>query len=110
MATKITVILEDDLEGGPADKTVRSGIGGTDYEIDLNATNARAFRQQLSPNIQYARKAGTGQRHRPERTTASRERSADIRAWAKDRGIALSGRGRIPASVVQQYEAAMGQP
>jgi hypothetical protein len=30
MATKITVVLEDDLEGAPADKTVRSGIGGTD--------------------------------------------------------------------------------
>ena len=32
MATKITAVLEDDLEGGPADETVRFGIGGTDYE------------------------------------------------------------------------------
>lgn len=83
---------------------MRFGIGGTDYEIGLNATSARAFRQQLSLYIEHARKAGKGQRHRPERTTASRERSADIRAWAKDQGIALSGRGRIPASVVQQYK------
>jgi hypothetical protein len=29
MATKITVALEDDLEGGPADETVRFGIGGS---------------------------------------------------------------------------------
>jgi hypothetical protein len=28
---------------------------------------------------------------------------------AKDQGIAVSERGRIPASVVQQYEAAMTQ-
>ena len=28
MATKITVVLEDDLEGGPADETVRFGVGG----------------------------------------------------------------------------------
>jgi hypothetical protein len=54
MATKITVVLEDDLVGGPADETVRFGIGGTDYEIDLNAKNASAFRQQLAPYIEQA--------------------------------------------------------
>jgi hypothetical protein len=31
----------------------------------------------------------------------------DIRAWAKDQGIPVSERGRIPASVVEQYQAAM---
>jgi Lsr2 len=80
MATKITIVLEDDLDGGPADETVRFGIGGTDYEIDLNAKNAAAFRQQLALYLEHARRAGRGQRHRPGRTTASRERSADIRA------------------------------
>jgi hypothetical protein len=85
MATKITAVLEDDLEGGPTDEMLRFGIGSTDYDIGLNATNTRAFRQQLSLYIEHARKAGKGQRHRPERTTASRERSADIRAWAKTR-------------------------
>ena len=34
-ATKLTVFLEDDLEDGPADETVRFGIGGTAYEMDL---------------------------------------------------------------------------
>ena len=46
MATKITVALDDDLEGGPADETMRFAIGGTAYEIDLNKKNARAFRKQ----------------------------------------------------------------
>ena len=104
MATKITVVLEDDLDGGPADETVRFAIGGTAYEIDLNAKNAAAFRRQLAPYIEHARRSGT--RQRPGRTVASRARSADIRAWAKGRGIALSGRGRIPADVVKQYQAA----
>jgi hypothetical protein len=40
------------------------------------------------------------------RTPSSRERSGDIRAWAKDQGITVSERGRIPASVVEQYQAA----
>jgi hypothetical protein len=49
MATKITVVLEDDLDGGPADETERFGLGGTEYETDLSATNAAAFRRQLRP-------------------------------------------------------------
>jgi Lsr2 len=106
MTQKITVALEDDLDGGPADETVRFGLGGSEYEIDLSAKNARAFRKQLAPFIEHARKAGRGQRRRSARTRSSREHSGDIRAWAKEQGITVSDRGRIPASVVEQYEAA----
>jgi hypothetical protein len=38
-----------------------------------------------------------------------RQRSGDIRAWAKERGLAVSERGRIPASVLEQYHAANGR-
>jgi hypothetical protein len=106
MAQKITVALEDDLDGGPADETARFGLGGADYEIDLSTKNANAFRRQLAPFIEHARKTGRGQRRRPGRTASSRERSGDIRAWAKDQGIEVSDRGRIPASVAEQYDAA----
>jgi len=106
MATKITVALEDDLEGGPADETMRFAVGGAAYEIDLNKKNARAFRKQLAPFVEHARRAGRGQR-RP-RASSARPRSGDIRAWAQRQGIAVSGRGRIPASVVAQYDAAAG--
>jgi len=106
MAQKITIALEDDLDGGPADETVRFELGGAEYEIDLSKKNARAFRKQLAPFIEHARKAGRGQRRRPGRPAARRERSGDIRAWAKGQGIAVSDRGRIPASVVEQYQAA----
>jgi Lsr2 len=106
MAQRITVALEDDLEGGPADETVRFGLGGAEYEIDLSTKNAAAFREQLAPFIEHARRSGRGQRRRPGRTASSRERSADIRAWAKDQGITVSERGRIPANVAEQYDAA----
>ena len=106
MATRISVALEDDLDGGPADETLRFGLGGLEYEIDLNKKNARTFRKQLAPFVEYARKAGRGQRRRSVRTSSGRERSGAIRAWAKDKGIPVSDRGRIPASVVEQYEAA----
>ncbi len=106
MAQKTTVALEDDLDGGPADETVRFGLGGATYEIDLSKKNAAAFRSKLAPFIEHARRAGSGQRLRPGRTAAGRERSGSIRAWAKDQGIAVSDRERIPASVVEQYQAA----
>ena len=106
MAQKVTVTMEDDLDGGPADETVRFGLGGAEYEIDLSKQNATALRRTLAPFIGHARKAGRGPRRRPGRTASSRERSADIRAWAQGQGIEVSARGRIPASVVEQYEAA----
>jgi hypothetical protein len=110
MATKITVALEDDLDGGPAQETVRFGLGGSEYEIDLSKKNAKAFRQQLAPYIEHARKAGRGQRRRPVRTASSRGRSGGIRVWAKVNGIPVSDRGRIPSSVAEQYEAATKGP
>lgn len=107
MAQQITVALEDDLDGGPADETVRFGLASISYEIDLSAKNAAAFRKQLAPFIKHAR-AARGQRRRAGRTASSRERSADIRAWAKEAGIAVSDRGRIPVGVIEQYETAQG--
>jgi hypothetical protein len=106
MAQKVAVVLEDDLDGGPADETVPFSFGGAEHEIDLNAKNAAAFRAQLLPFVEHARKAGRAQRARSVRNAASRQHSGDIRAWAKDQGIEISERGRIPASVVEQYHAA----
>jgi nucleoid-associated protein Lsr2 len=105
MAQKVTVELEDDLTGGPADETVRFAVDGTEYEIDLSAKNAAAFRKRLAPYIEHARKAGRAPARRG-RTAASRQRSGDIRAGARKHGLVVSERGRIPASVVAQYEAA----
>jgi hypothetical protein len=106
MAQKITVALEDDLDGGPADETVRFALGPTAYEIDLSTKNAAAFRRQLAPFIEHARKTGRGPRRRSGRTSPNGRHSGDIRAWAKLAGITVSERGRIPASVIAQYQAA----
>ena len=106
MVTKIAVTLVDDLDGSPAEETVRFGVGGAEYEIDLSKKNAGALRAGLEPFVEHARKEGRASRRRPARPSSARERSSDIRAWAKAEGITISDRGRIPASVVAQYEAA----
>jgi hypothetical protein len=108
MATRVTVALEDDLDGGPAVETVRFAVDGAEYEIDLNKKNAAAFRKKLAPFIEHARRAGRGPRRRGGRSAAGRERSAAIRAWASEQGIAVNARGRIPADVVERYQAAAG--
>src|SRR5256885_15319002 len=65
MAQKITLELQDDLDGGPADETVRFGVDSTEYEFDLSKKNAAAFRKKLAPFIDHARKARRGQRRPP---------------------------------------------
>lgn len=109
MAQKIQVLLEDDLSGGPADTTVRFGLDGAAYEIDLSEGNADALRKGLAEYVERGRKV-TGPRGgrgaRNGRAAATRQKSADIRAWAKGAGIPVNERGRIPVHVVEQYEAA----
>jgi hypothetical protein len=80
MAQKATVALEDDLDGGHAQETVRFGFEGAAYGIELSSNDARAFRAQLAPFIEHARKAGRGPAHRTARTAAGQQRSGDIRA------------------------------
>jgi hypothetical protein len=109
MAQKVQVLLVDDLDGGEAEETLTFALDGTTYEIDLSEKNATQLRDSLHPFTSAARRAPGAQRRRSgrgARPASSRERSADIRAWAKGRGINVNERGRIPASVVEQYEAA----
>jgi Lsr2 len=104
MAQKVTVTMTDDIDGTKADETVSFRIDGTSYEIDLSKKNAAALRRVFTPYIGHARRAPRGARAgRPAR---SRQRSSDVRTWAKSQGIQVSERGRIPASVVSQYEEA----
>ncbi|TMR00802.1 Lsr2 family protein [Actinomadura soli] len=105
MAQKVQVLLVDDLDGGEADETVAFSIDGASYEIDLSGANATKLRDSLKPFVEKSRKAGTGSRRRRQRGASSRERSAEIRAWAKNNGIKVNERGRIPAHVIEQYEA-----
>ncbi len=109
MVQKVSVVLEDDLTGGPAEQTIRFAFEGSDYEIDLNARNTAVFGEQLAPYLEHARRAGRAPSRRSGRAAAGRQRSGDIRAWAKEHGLAVSERGRIPASMVEQYNTVGGR-
>jgi hypothetical protein len=106
MAQKVQVLLVDDLDGDAADETVAFAWGGSSYEIDLSAANAKQLRAALQPFVDKARRVGSARRRRATSGVSTRDRSADIRTWAKARGIRVSDRGRIPAMVIEQYDAA----
>ena len=111
MAQKIQTLLIDDLDGSEAEGTVRFGLDGTDYEIDLNAEHAQALRDALARYVHAARKAG-GSARRParggRRASASGVDSTEVREWAKAQGIDVKDRGRVPAELVVKFKAATG--
>ena len=111
MAQKVQVLLIDDLDGSAADGTVRFGLDGTEYEIDLNAEHAQALRDALSRYVQAARRAGGGARRpaRGGRRAAGGAQSTEVREWAKAQGIEVKDRGRVPAELVARFKAATGQ-
>lgn len=107
MAQRVEVVLVDDLDGGPADETVQFALDGVSYEIDLTAANAQSMRDALAPYLGHARR--TGGRRGTQRKAAGSGRasqSAAIRAWAREQGLPVNERGRIPADIVEKYEAA----
>ena len=105
--------LVDDIDGGKAEETVMFAIDGANYEIDLSRRNAARLRDLLNGYAPYARaiRGGGQQRRRPRRRAAPSVPFAEVdnkavRAWASSNGIELSARGRIPASVLEQYRSA----
>lgn len=116
MARRTKIVLEDDLTGEVLEEgrgeTVSFGLDGTPYEIDLSGDNSAELRQALKRYIDAGRKAGSGSRRSTASTPRSaagrrsREDTAAIRAWARESGHEVSERGRIPATIIEAYEAA----
>ena len=111
MAQKIQTLFIDDLDGSEAEGTVRFGLDGTEYEIDLNAEHAQALRDGLARYVQAARRAGGGARQPARggrRAPAGGVDSTEVREWAKAQGIDVKDRGRVPAGLVVKFKAATG--
>lgn len=120
MAQRTVIQLTDDLDGKPIDEgkgeTVTFAIDGTDYEIDLGDKNAARLREAFAKYVGAARKISgrpTGGRSRGATASRSRATSSDrgydpseVREWAKAQGIEVNDRGRVPSSLVLQFQEA----
>lgn len=109
MAQKVTTLVEltDDIDGGKAVQTVQFAFDGHQYEIDLSKKNANALSKALKPYVDSARKVRASRvRAGTSRRGAQQPNLSEIRAWAKSNGYDVSDRGRIPAAVLEAYQAA----
>jgi hypothetical protein len=118
MAQKVLVQFVDDLDGSVGEdvSTVTFALDGVSYEIDLRESNASRLRDSLEDYVSSARRVGG----RVKRAAAvpvsapaparpsdarSKEQTKAIREWAKKNGFDLADRGRIPANVIEAFEA-----
>ena len=108
MAQKIQTFFIDDLDGSEAEGTVRFGLDGTQYEIDLNTAHAEDLRKTLARYTEAGRKVA-GAARRPARNgrkaSANGLSTTEVRDWARAQGIEVKDRGRVPAEVVAKFQA-----
>jgi hypothetical protein len=116
MAQRVQVLLVCDLHGDdtPGSQTVSFSLDGANYEIDLCDAHVAELRESFGRFVSAARRTSGG-RGRPSGRPASsggtrrggtdRQRTQDIRQWARSNGLTVNERGRIPAEIVAQYES-----
>lgn len=115
MARTVQVEFLDDIDGSKADETLRYGLDGMNYEIDLSAQHAEKLRAALAGFILKSRRVGRGRIVTTSRSNGAGPARSDrahnqaVREWAKSQGYDVSERGRIPRSLAEQYEAATGR-
>ena len=110
MAQKVQTLLIDDIDGGEAGGTVRFGLDGTSYEIDLSVAHQAELRGALARFIAAGRKVpGAAPRRAGRRAAGDGDGAMQVRAWARGQGIEVKDRGRIPAGIVARYREATGK-
>lgn len=113
MARQQITIYRDDLDGSETDvKTVKFGLDGADYEIDLNPSNYSKLRDALAPFVEAgvrvsSRSTAATSRVAPARRAAAaadhKAFNARVREWAAANGRVVKPRGRVPEPVVDAY-------
>jgi hypothetical protein len=114
MAKTTIVQLVDDIDGSEAHETVKFGLDGLTYEIDLSNKNAAKLRNALQPYVDHGTRISgrsssnaRGGARRP--AVAEREQNKAIRAWAMRKGLDVAPRGRIRAEIIEQYHREAGR-
>ena len=113
MARQTVTRLVDDLDGGVAHETVRFGLDGQQFEIDLSTRNAKKLRNELAPFVEHGNRISS-RVTRPgrvpaTRTVAGRDQNRAIREWAQAKGYDIAPRGRIKQDVVEAFHQRSGR-
>jgi len=109
VAQQVQILFTDDLDGSAAEGTIRFGLDGTEYEIDLNGEHAQQLRDALAAYVTAGRRVNGGS-PRParggRRGPVGGVNTTEVREWAKAQGIEVKDRGRVPADLVAKFKAA----
>lgn len=107
MAQRVQVQLLDDITGEEAAETIRFGLDGVSYEIDLTTDNARKLRKELAVYLAKGRKVrGRSVASQTRSKPSPKDETRVIREWAEKNGYNPSSRGRISANIIEAYQAA----
>jgi hypothetical protein len=109
MARSTAVYTLDDLDGKPATETVRFGLDGIEYDIDLSDPNARTLRTLLQRYIDSGRRTG-GRQRRPRRIGGSKGRGGRSAAQTTARGVASPAGTASGTSTAAERPAASPVP
>jgi hypothetical protein len=114
MARETVTKLVDDLDGGAAHETVKFGLDGVLYEIDLSSKNAKKLRGELANYVEKGtrisqRALATQSRANGRGGRAGRDQNQAIREWAIAKGFEVAPRGRIKQAIVDEFHRTAGR-
>ncbi|MFE6849078.1 Lsr2 family protein [Streptomyces sp. NPDC057686] len=106
MAHKIVTIFTDDLTGQDSSdaSTHTFSVNGLAYEIDLSPDSYDKLLEAMGPFIAAARKTGRTLKAPDRRKKTQANRTAMVRAWARENGYEVNARGRVPAEINKAYD------
>jgi len=109
MAKRTIVSVVDDIDGyeGPDVRTVTFSIEGATYEIELGSANNALLDNALEPFISAARPVAA-QSGRARQTAKSGPAASAIRSWARENGLQVPDRGRIPSALREDFLKSQG--
>jgi hypothetical protein len=115
MAQKVVTLYTDDLTGEESSEvsTYTILVNGAGVEIDLAPDSHDKLMEALGPFLgadgaRRVRGGASGKARRSRggsRSIGGMDTSA-VRAWAKEQGLEVNDRGRLPAPIVEAYEKA----
>ena len=106
MAKKVESYLVDDLDGSQPAQTVRFGLNGAQYEIDLADHNANELLEKLDCYIKAGRRVTVRRGGSQGRSGYHHDRLQAARKWLRENGHDIGDRGRIARELLEQYESA----
>lgn len=106
MARETVQIYFDDLTGEPVEadevQTIKFAWEGKALRLDLNQENAEVLEEVMKPYLDAATLVTSSEikkSPKPKRTDLN-----EVRSWARENGMEVSDRGRVPIKVLDAYD------